>query len=179
MSALPPGWYPDPIERAGLRYFDGTAWTVHRQPGPPQAYPYGPAVVVPRPGMSAGAIVGIVLGAVLLVGMLAAIAIPVFLNQRGAEAGDLSWISCADLAADAVRFSADIEAPGAALLTDVTDLAILRDSRPGLRLPADGREVPMMACTGTGIWEDGATAPISMEFTIDSGGDIYIRYWRL
>jgi TM2 domain-containing membrane protein YozV len=33
MSQLPPaGWFPDP-ERAGqLRYWDGTAWSEHRQP---------------------------------------------------------------------------------------------------------------------------------------------------
>ena len=36
-----------------------------------------------------------------------------------------------------------------------------------------------MACTGTGTWEDGTVEPISMEFTIDSVGDIYVRYWRL
>jgi uncharacterized protein DUF2510 len=36
--AAPPGWYPDP-DRAGLRYFDGRAWTEHRTP---------PLVAVPQ-----------------------------------------------------------------------------------------------------------------------------------
>lgn len=179
MSAPPPGWYPDPIERVGLRYFDGTAWTQHRQAGPPHAYQHGPYSAAPRRGMSAGGIVAIVLGSFLLVSMLAAIAIPVFLNQRRIVAGDLGWITCAHLAADAVTFSSDIEAPGGALLTDVTDLVMIKDARQGLRLPTEGLEIPVMACSGTGAWEDGTTAPISIEFTIDSREELYVAYWRL
>ena len=26
----PPGWYPDPDGKGGIRYFDGTWWTKHR-----------------------------------------------------------------------------------------------------------------------------------------------------
>lgn len=25
----PPGWFPDPVNRCAVRYFDGTAWTVY------------------------------------------------------------------------------------------------------------------------------------------------------
>lgn len=27
-----PGWYPDPSNPAGLRWFDGMAWTEHARP---------------------------------------------------------------------------------------------------------------------------------------------------
>ncbi|MDP9168304.1 MAG: DUF2510 domain-containing protein, partial [Actinomycetota bacterium] len=30
----PADWYPDPENSAGLRYWDGTAWTEHRAPAP-------------------------------------------------------------------------------------------------------------------------------------------------
>ena len=33
----PADWYPDPENPAGLRYWDGTAWTEHRAPAPPPA----------------------------------------------------------------------------------------------------------------------------------------------
>lgn len=41
----PPGWYPDPITRAGSRWWDGNAWTDHWQPDaippPPGAGGFG------------------------------------------------------------------------------------------------------------------------------------------
>jgi DNA-binding beta-propeller fold protein YncE len=35
----PPGWYPDPSGVAGLRYFDGTAWTSWTNPAGPRSEP--------------------------------------------------------------------------------------------------------------------------------------------
>ncbi|WP_082032303.1 DUF4041 domain-containing protein [Nocardia vulneris] len=32
MSAVPPNWYPDPMDDRHLRYWDGTAWTEDRMP---------------------------------------------------------------------------------------------------------------------------------------------------
>ena len=34
MTATPPGWYPDPSGKPGLRYFDGTTWRAE-EPQPP------------------------------------------------------------------------------------------------------------------------------------------------
>jgi hypothetical protein len=34
-----PGWYTDPADPAWQRYWDGTAWTVHRRPLPPSSEP--------------------------------------------------------------------------------------------------------------------------------------------
>lgn len=33
-APIPPGWYPDPVDGAGQRYFDGSSWTVHVAPRP-------------------------------------------------------------------------------------------------------------------------------------------------
>ncbi|MEZ5216029.1 MAG: NINE protein [Ilumatobacteraceae bacterium] len=34
MSTTPAGWYPDPQQPGGQRYWDGATWTEHRQPPP-------------------------------------------------------------------------------------------------------------------------------------------------
>lgn len=50
----PPGWYPDPDGRPGLRYWDGTNWTISAPPTPAAPIP-GYAVAgapVPAPGAS-------------------------------------------------------------------------------------------------------------------------------
>ena len=42
-----PGWYPDPYAPAGLRWWDGAAWTAHQAPPPPPVAMYG--VLPPDP----------------------------------------------------------------------------------------------------------------------------------
>jgi len=57
-----PGWYPDPMGEARLRYWDGTAWTSHRAdrneapppPPPPTAFAAVPAAVASLPPPPAG-----------------------------------------------------------------------------------------------------------------------------
>ena len=48
----PADWYPDPENPAGLRYWDGIAWTEHRAPAPPPAEftPAAQPVVAVRSG---------------------------------------------------------------------------------------------------------------------------------
>lgn len=41
------GWYPDPEVPGGLRYWDGAAWTTHRQP-PAGSVPPPPPHLAPR-----------------------------------------------------------------------------------------------------------------------------------
>jgi len=80
VSPTPPSdWYPDPAVPGTLRYWNGSAWTEHTAP-------MVTATAPARRGMSGGAIAGIVVGSVVLVlfiiGVLSAIAVPVFLEQK-------------------------------------------------------------------------------------------------
>ena len=75
-DAPPAGWYQDPHASSQLRYWDGSSWTDHISPV------QGPVV---HQGNPTGKIIGIIVGllaVILVIAMLAAIAIPVFLNQR-------------------------------------------------------------------------------------------------
>lgn len=36
VGAIPPGWYPDPVDAAGLRWWSGENWTEHTTTPPPQ-----------------------------------------------------------------------------------------------------------------------------------------------
>lgn len=123
------------------------------------------------------------LGSFLAVSILAAIAIPVFLHQREAAAGqqgaapvNFDRIGCADLAADAVRFSRDVEYPGDPLLTSVGDLVLLEDERADLQVPVEGAYESVMSCTGTGTWADGEVAPVVVQLLMDADGMGLISY---
>jgi len=52
MSAIAPGWYADPQTAGQLRYWDGTAWTEHVQPGGGAAAVSSPAHQEPPAGAS-------------------------------------------------------------------------------------------------------------------------------
>ena len=137
----------------------------------------------PRRGLSAWAIVGIVVGSFLAVMILAAIAVPVFLNQReaaadqpGAAPVNFDRTGCADLATGAVRFSRDVEYPGDPLLTSVEDLVLLEDERAELQVPLAGEYEFVMSCTGTGTWEDDYVAPVVLELLMDVDGMGVVTY---
>jgi len=151
---------------------------------PYQASSFGPAGgPPPRRGLSAWAIVAIVLGSFFAVSILAAIAIPVFLHQREAAAGqpdaapvNFDRFGCADLATGAVRFSRDVEYPGDPLLTSVEDLVLLEDERADLQVPVMGEYEFVMSCTGTGTWEDDYVAPVVLELLMDVDGMGVVTY---
>ena len=80
-----------------MRYWDGQQWTPHVAPG------VAPGVApASRKGMSGGTIAALVFGVVavgfVVVGILAAIAIPVFLDQKEKEADAAAKQSLRDLA---------------------------------------------------------------------------------
>ena len=151
---------------------------------PYTASSFGPAGgPPPRRGLSAGAIVAIVLGSFLAVMILAAIAIPVFLNQREAAVGrpgaapvNFDRFGCADLATGAVRFSRDLEYPGDPLLTSVENLVLFEDERADLQVPVMGEYEFVMSCTGTGTWEDGDVGPVVVQLLMDADGIGLVNY---
>jgi competence protein ComGC len=83
-AEVTPNWYPDPGGSGLLRYWDGFQWTAHTAP----AAGVGTAPLPPARKGSNKALwimLSIVVGipvVLVIVGIIAAIAIPVFLNQR-------------------------------------------------------------------------------------------------
>lgn len=82
----PPGWYPDPQAMGSQRYWDGQGWTANTAPLTMQAPNQAPYQEGGKKKLSTGAIIGIVVGGVLLLfivlPVIAAVAIPVFLSQN-------------------------------------------------------------------------------------------------
>ena len=75
----PSGWYPDPDGSGGQRYFDGQAWTENRQP-PAGPVELGVTAAPPRStGPDPKLIVGLAVGAVL---MIAALMVGAFVMLR-------------------------------------------------------------------------------------------------
>jgi len=177
-----------------VRWFDGQSWTSHRQaastpawqggpvgPGGP-AGPVGtvglgtpgwqPVPIPPRP-RSTGKIVMIVaasvVGGIVLLGILAAIAIPVFLNQRDkATVAELSTLTCAQVAQDAVAVSMRGATADQIPLVDLTGSTLVQDNRAGLKVPTSGHEALVMSCQGDGTWKDGLTSVVRVDVYLDS-----------
>lgn len=64
----PPGWYPDPQQRGGQRFWDGQQWT----PGPPVYGPPQPAPVVARRWpLRQNKTVALIVGGIVLVAVIA------------------------------------------------------------------------------------------------------------
>ncbi|WP_084100144.1 DUF2510 domain-containing protein [Demequina sp. NBRC 110051] len=110
-TTTPAGWYRDTQSPGQMRYWDGTAWTAHvapitGAPGPGAAPGAAPGAT-PAKGRSGATvaliIVGVVLGALMIIGLLAAIAIPIFLSQR-------SEAQVAAARADAAALSSEVAA---------------------------------------------------------------------
>lgn len=82
-SNAEPNWYPDPSNPQLLRYWDGAQWTAQTSPaGVPQPAPAGSDGGGSKKAIWAIAIVVGVLALFVVIGVIAAIAVPVFLSQR-------------------------------------------------------------------------------------------------
>jgi type IV pilus assembly protein PilA len=82
-SGPAPSWYTDPGDARFLRYWDGLQWTEHTSPAtPPASAPGQPSRGGSNKGIWAIAIVAGILVLIVVIGILAAIAIPVYLSQR-------------------------------------------------------------------------------------------------
>ncbi|HEX5332995.1 MAG TPA: DUF2510 domain-containing protein [Cellulomonas sp.] len=175
MNPTQPGWYPDPQDPGALRWFDGQAWTDSRataSAGPSSGQPWqgGQAPARPRSsGALALIIVALVVGAFLVVGILAAIAIPVFLNQREkASLAEFSSLTCQQVASNAVALSMREATSDQVPLVGMTDAVVVEDGRTSLKVPEPGSTAFVMSCRGTGQWQDGQSSVVTVEVRVDS-----------
>ena len=128
-------------------------------------------------GRSAVIIVLTVVGGLIAVGILAAIAIPVCLNQRNdAAVAGLDYLSCDGIAADAVTFSSDGTDPDATPLVDITEVELVEDMRDTARVPSGAAEEIVLNCRGVAQWSDGLVQPIRLWATIDSEIEVWINW---
>lgn len=110
-----------------------------------------------------------VVGGLILVGILAAIAIPVFLNQRAkATVAELSTLTCATVAQDAVALSKREATADQIPLVDLTSATLVQDNRAGLTVPSAGHEAFVMSCRGDGTWQDGLTSVVTVDVYLTS-----------
>lgn len=173
MNAPTPGWYPDPQRPDLVRWFDGTVWTAHVAPAAPGG-PGAALAAAPRrrsAGMTALVITLSVLGVLFVVGILAAIAIPVFLNQQKVDAfrEAVDAQSCERVEDDWTRLSVEDPGPGERPVASM-DLAPVDDERATVQRPGAGIKVHVLTCEG--ILEDdrGDRSFVRIEVRMDRDG---------
>lgn len=161
----------------------GYAQTGYAQPG--YGYPGQPMAWQPpaQQGRSGGVkaliVVGAILGTLVLVGVVAAVAIPVFLDQRDqAERSELADLTCEDANADAVRLSLEQTPDDMVALTSVTGSTLTVDNRRTVETPAAGGEALVMTCEGDGLWADGVTTRVWVELWLldDRSLEVGVRW---
>ena len=121
-----------------------------------------------------------VAAALIGVSILAAIALPVFLDQRAkaavAELG-LDAVTCEQVADYAVQVSAAGQSQDAGPLAAMTEVTLVGDNRSTVRVPStDGDPALVMSCGGTGTKPDGTTAPVTANLYLDSSSQQLVAY---
>ena len=142
MSTPPAGWYPDPQNPATMRWFDGTQWTEHVSPVVTMD-PNAPRGSSRSAGKTALIVVAIVVVTLLVLGILAAIAIPVWLNQSQKEefASSVRTVTCEQVVDEAVELSHRDLPAGYVALADVTDVFVVADERAAVLIQSQLAEV--------------------------------------
>ncbi len=171
MTTTQPGWYPDPQNPATMRWFDGTQWTEHVSPVVTMD-PNAPRGSSRSAGKTALIVVAIVFVTLLVLGILAAIALPVWLNQSQKEefATAVRTVTCEQVVDEAVELSHSNLPAGYVALADVTDVFVVADERADLQRPPTGELVLVLTCEGTARWDDGTTGTIRLALSVDSAG---------
>lgn len=154
LAAPVPAWSPDPYVEAN----HSTPWPV------PRTAPPAPAGMSTTTKILIG--LGIALAGVVVLGILAAIAIPVFLNQR--QQAELAALDCNQIAADAVALSQQEAGSDLIALVELDDPVLVRDERSSFRTPQPGSEAYVMTCEGNGVWADGLTERIWVDVHLTS-----------
>ncbi|WP_250445877.1 hypothetical protein, partial [Actinotalea sp. C106] len=130
-----------------------------------------------RSGMGTGLKVlialGIALALLMVVGVVAAIAIPVYLNQRQQAALEpLRAATCEQVAAETISLSAQEVAASAEEqipLVSLTETTLVDDRRATVTAPSAGTEALVMVCEGTGVWADDFTSTVTVSLFVDAG----------
>jgi len=164
MNDAEPGWYPDPKDPSGVRWFDGRFWTEHHGPTPTwQTPPTAEEPARRRPGVL---IVGGIAAGVVVLGLLVAAAVPVYRQEHTrADLEAVAATTCDDVADEAValgRTTKQLEP-----LETVTGAAVERDGRAVVQIPAPGAEAFVMTCSAMGTRLDGSSAPLTIDLYID------------
>ncbi|PKQ25068.1 MAG: hypothetical protein CVT64_11575 [Actinobacteria bacterium HGW-Actinobacteria-4] len=112
-SAPPAGWYADPQNPAQQRYWDGTAWTQHMAPFAALAGAPGTYVKQPeKRRLNTMAIVLISVGTgLVIIGILAAISIPIYLSQRGKAVDSAAKADVSTLGKEIATYFVDHDGP--------------------------------------------------------------------
>lgn len=107
------------------------------------------------------------------VGILAAIAIPVFLHQQEkAQAELVESMTCDDVVAGALAPGADNYVnPGLPAPDEVRDVRVDTEYRPAPE-PPPGHHSLLLLCTGTGTWADGSQQPVTVAGRLDADGSV-------
>lgn len=193
VAAPAPAWQP-PQEQQPAVQPQETALQLPYQPAVQQPFQQPAAQPFQQPlhqawqqpekkGMSTGAKVLIVLASIVvglvLLGIIAAVAIPVFLSQRSAsQAAGLSAVTCEALAGQVATDSAASPTDDGHWVVEVTAVRLIEDARTGVTKPAAGAEEFVMSCLGTAVWDDDLEEPVQIDLFVDSEMErVYYLSW--
>ncbi|MBO1752792.1 DUF2510 domain-containing protein [Actinotalea sp. BY-33] len=141
--------------------------------GGPVAWPSTPPA---RRGLSTGLTVLVALGGVIallvIAGIVASIAIPVYLNQRQAALLEpVRSTTCEEVATETIAISAQEVAASAEEqipLVSLTETTLVEDRRGTVTAPSPGTEALVMVCEGTGVWADDFTSTVTVSLFVDA-----------
>lgn len=142
---------------------DPAPWTV---PPASQLLPTAAPADPPRRARGRGLLLAVrVVVGLVLVGVLVAAAVPAIRSYVAIDA--LDALSCKDVVAEAIATSAQEATGDRIALVAVRDVELLADGRATLRRPGEDRRSFVVSCTGSGLWADDVTTPVTLTLSVD------------